>query len=155
MSWSPNSYWALIVLHVITAASYFGLGLPLARQARAFAESRALALGEQGTATTRLMTVFAVLTFAFGLAAMLVGGGFGVYPPRYHTSLLLVLVLIVVHVLFVQRGWDGLRSAVGGSGNASAAASRVAMGVGIAHLLWLVVIVMMFWGKHGGRMVGT
>lgn len=151
----PTLYWLLVVLHVLTAAAYFGLGLPLARQARAFADSRALALGEQGARTTRLMTVFAALTFVFGLTAMFVGGGFGAYPSQYHTSMLLVLILLGVHFFLVQRGWDGLRAAVGGTGNASGAAKRVAMGVGIAHLIWLVVIVMMFWGKHGGRMVSA
>lgn len=146
-------YWLLIVAHVITAAAYFGLGLPLARQARALADSRAAVLAEQGARTVRLMTIFAGLTFLLGLIALFVGGGFGVYPPQYHTSLLLVLILLGIHVFFVQRGWDSLRGASTSSGDADAARKRVAMGVGIAHLIWLVVIVLMFWGKHYGRMV--
>ncbi len=136
-----------VVLHVATAAAYFGLGLLLARQARIVAGGHAAALGELGGRTVRLMTAFAVLTFVFALAAFLLGGGFVGYGPAYHTSLLLIVLLIGVQVLLVQRGWDALRAAVSGPADASAAAKRVAMGTGIAHTLWLVILVLMFWDR--------
>jgi uncharacterized membrane protein len=140
-----------VILHVITAAAYFGLGLPLARNARTLASNRATFLATDGARTIRLMTVFAVLTFVFGLVAFFIPpGGFGFYGPEFHTSLTLMVVLIGVHVGLVQLGWSKLSEAVardGGEADASSARKRVAMGIGIAHLIWLVLLILMFWSR--------
>lgn len=135
-----------VLLHILTAAGFFGLGLLLPRQARVFAGSRDPLLGESGERTARMMTMFAVLTLFFGLVAFFIPpGGFGTYGPEYHTSLLLILVLIGVHVGIVQRGWSDLRTAVAGGTDAEASLKRVSMGVGIAHLIWVILLVLMFW----------
>jgi hypothetical protein len=145
-----------VVLHVLTAAAFFGLGLPLARQARAFATSGMAVLGEQGARTVRLMTMFAILTLVFSVIAFVLGGitagtnPFAFYGPQYHTSLLLILVLVGVQVGLVQAGWSSLRERVASGGDASSATKRVAMGVGIAHLVWVVILVLMFWTELTG-----
>jgi hypothetical protein len=141
-----------VVLHILCAAAYFGLGLPLARQARAYAASRSEVLGEQGARTTMLMTVFGVLTFVFSLAAFFLGGAaagqspFAFYGPEFHTSISLIVLLLIVHVALVHLGWKSLRTAVAGGGAADGPRKRVAMGVGIGHLIWVVILVLMFWG---------
>lgn len=136
-----------VILHIVTAAAYFGMGLLLARQARAFAVERTASLGEIGLRAARLMTMFAVLTFVFGLVAFLTGGGFAFYPPQFHISLTVILVLIAVHIFLVQGSWKKLAAAVSGGTDATSPAKRVAMGVGIAHLIWLILLVLMFWGQ--------
>lgn len=137
-----------VVLHIITAAALFGLGLLLGRQARAYASTGLAVVGELGGRSVRLMTMFAVLTFVFGLAAFFIPpGGFAVYGPEYHMSLTVMLVLVLVQILLVQRGWGGLYDAVASGTDPEPARKRVVMGVGIVHLLWLVLLVMMFWSN--------
>lgn len=145
--------YVFVVLHILTAAAYFGLGIPLARQARAFAATAAAPLGDQGARTTMLMTVFGILTFAFAIAAFLLGGWvagqnpFQFYGPQYHASITLMLVLIAVHVGLVQLGWSRLREVVAVGADATTVRKRIGAGVGIAHLLWVVILVLMFWGQ--------
>jgi hypothetical protein len=133
--------WVFVILHIVTAAAWFGLALPLSRRARLVAAGgpAAGALAEEGERTIKLLGIFAVLTLVFSLVAFLIGGGFGAYGPQYHTSLLLILVLIGVHYGVVRPGWNALSA-----GDASGQ-KRVAMGVGIGHMLWLVILVLMFW----------
>ena len=86
-----------------------------------------------------MLGMFAVLTLAFGLGAFFVGGGFSVYGMPYHTSLLLILVLVGVQFGLVRPGGNALRAGDAGG------QKRVAMGTGVGHLLWLVILVLMFW----------
>jgi hypothetical protein len=135
-----------VILHILTAAAFFGLGLILPRQARIFAQTQAAVLGEQGERTARMMTMFGVLTLVFSLIAFFTPpGGFAVYGPEFHTSLLLIVILLGVHLGLVHRGWSDLRVAVAGGADGRKAVKQIAMGIGIAHLLWLVILVLMFW----------
>lgn len=131
-----------VILHIITAAAWFGLALRLTGQARTTAAAEpaaAAALAADGAHTVRLLGIFVVLTFVFALGAFLVGGAFGAYGPAYHTSLLLILVLIGVQFGLIRPGWAALqRGEAGGK-------KRVAMGTGIGHLLWLVLLILMYW----------
>lgn len=149
--------YVFVVLHILTAAAFFGLGLPLARQARAYAATRAEALGDVGTRTTLLMTVFGALTFVFALAAFFTGGyaagqsPFRFYGPQFHSSITLLLVLIGAHVGLTQLGWGALRRKVAADVDTTGPRKRIAAGVGVTHLLWLVILVLMFWGNfHAG-----
>lgn len=131
-----------VVLHVITAAGWFGIALMLPSISRGVAGSGDRALRDIGSKAVGMMTLFIVLTFFFGLIAFLLGGGFAAYGPVYHTSLLLIAGLILIQFFMIRRGWVGLI----GEGEAPAPARKqVAMGVGIGHLIWLVVLVLMFW----------
>jgi hypothetical protein len=135
----------LVVLHVAAAAAYFGLGLPLARLARAVAvyggEARQ-ALSVQGSRTVRLMGLMLGAAAVFALGAFFAGGGFAVYGPPYHASIGLMVMLLGVHFLLVAPAW---RALVAGR----LPASRIAIGTGAAHLLWLVILVLMFWNRVG------
>ena len=145
--------YALVILHIITASAWFGLGLRLAGQARSVLEAGP----EQGSAlltSTRrsvsLMSWFALLTFVFGLASLFAGGGFGVYGWPYHTSITLILLLVLDQYFVIRSGWSALEAALGTDPEAAqGAVKRVAAGTGAGHLLWLVTLVLMF-----GRQLG-
>ena len=133
-----------VLLHIITAAAWFGLGLGLTGQARAVAEPGASALGAAGTRTVQMMGLFSVLTLVFGLLALVLGRGFAGYGPQFHTSLLLIAALVGVQYLLIGPAWKKL--AAGDAG----ARGRIAMGTGIGHVLWLVTLVLMLWERYLG-----
>lgn len=135
----------LVILHVITAASWFGLALILGAVARKTLTERTAALRELGGKVERFMMIFAVLTLVIGLGALFAGGGFGVYGPLYHTSMLLVAILVLVQFVLIRPGW---KSVAAGGDTAKSSQKRLAMGTGIGHLLWLVVLIMMFWNHY-------
>ena len=87
------------------------------------------------------MTILLAATFVFALATFLLGGGFKVYPPTYHASLGLMVLLLGVHLGLVAPAWRAL--AAGRDG----AIGRLGMGTGIAHLLWVVLLLLMFWPR--------
>lgn len=141
-----------VLLHILTAAAWFGLGLRLAAQARralALETQAAQALLEEGRATVRLMGVFLVATLIFGLGALLSGGGFGVYGAPYHTSLLLLLVLIGLQWGLLRPSWQSLQQVLSSHApdaqQAERYRKRIAMATGLGHLLWAVILVLMYW----------
>ena len=137
----------LVVLHIVLISVWFGLSLRLQFLSKALAGGP-LAASEEirsaGNRTVQVMTVAIILFYAAALANFFVGGGFSVYGPVYHTSLLLGLGLVLVQVLMVQPAWGRL------SGGQPAQARKVSMAVGIAHGLWLVLLVLMFFGPRWG-----
>ncbi len=132
----------LVLLHVITAAAWFGLALVIGGMARRVAADGGASLVEEGSKTVKMMTAFIVLTFVFGFLAFLLGGGFVAYGPVYHASLLLVLILVAVQLFVIAPSWK--RLALGGEA-AGSARKRITTGIGMGHLIWLIVLVLMFW----------
>ena len=141
----------LILLHIITAAAWFGMGLRLAAQARLVLKldrPAALALADDTGRTVRFMGFFIVLTLVFAFATFVVGSiGPVRYGGQYHTAMTLIVVLVAIQYFLVQPGWKELRGAVEAGTDAEAFRKRVAMGVGMGHLLWFVLLVLMFWDK--------
>ncbi len=141
----------LTLLHIITAAAWFGMGLRLAAQARAVLSldrPAALALADDTGRTVRFMGFFIVLTLVFAFATFVVGIiGSMQYGGQYHTAMTLIVVLVAIQYFLVQPGWKKLRGAVEAGTDAEAFRKRVAMGVGLGHLLWFVLLVLMFWDK--------
>ena len=142
-----------VILHVITAAAWFGLGLRLSSKARSaltLEPVAASALVGDTQRTIRFMNVFMGLTLLFSLVAFFLGGGFGFYGPQYHTSLLLIVVLTALQFGVLAPAWRGLHGSIAGDGDLADAdgyRKRIAMSVGIGHLLWLVVLILMFWNQ--------
>ena len=136
-----------LVLHVATAAAFFGLGLPLARLGRtavaASGEASAVLLA-QGSRTVATMGALLAATFFLAFGALFANGGFATYGAPYHTSITLLLVMLGVHFGLVAPAWRALSG-----GNAQGALGRLAAGVGVTHLLWLVILVLMFWNRIG------
>lgn len=143
--------WILVILHIITAAAWFGLGLRLTGQARTILEKSGdaqRALAENGQQSVRLMNIFVVLTLVFSISAFVAGGHFSTYGPVYHTALLLIVVLTSIQLFVIRPGWARLQTAVDAadvdSDALASAKSRVAIGTGVGHLTWLVLLVLMF-----------
>jgi hypothetical protein len=137
----------LVLLHIVLVSVWFGLGLRLQFQAKAlgmgdggFAET----LRTNGSRTVTAMTISIILFYAVAVANFFVGGGFSAYGPVYHTSLLLGLALVLVQVLVIQPAWGRL------AGGQPASAKRVLAGVGAGHGLWLILLVLMFFGNRWG-----
>jgi hypothetical protein len=145
----------LIVLHIVTASAWFGLGLRLAGKARtvlALEGSAAAALAEDTRSTVKWMNGFIVLTLIFAYANFFWGGGFAFYSPQYHAALTLMLVLVGVQFFVIRSGWNALADLVADgaapAGDAAdSARKKVAIGTGIGHLLWIVLLVLMYFDQ--------
>ncbi len=136
-----------VLLHIVTAAGWFGVALLLGRIARAAISSSDEAVRETGDKAVSLAGMFAALTFLFGLVAFLIGGGFGAYGPEYHTSLLFTLILVGVQFLAIRPAWGAVASP-GEQASREAARKRLSMSVGAGHLIWLFVLVLMLAGRY-------
>jgi len=148
--------WILVVLHITTAAAWFGLGLIIARHgktalsAEAPARPTVLSLGSR---IVRIMSIMIVLTLVFSWGSFFAGGAFTAYPPQYHITFTLILVLVAIHFFLIRAPWNRLTAALPESpSDASAHAKRISMGVGTGHLLWLVILVLMFWTELSGAL---
>ena len=145
--------YVFVILHIITAAGWFGLAMRVTGQARIFLNvdrGTASAFATETTKTIRLMSIFIVLTLVFALVAFFVGGGFAAYGPAYHTSILLILIMIGLQLGVIGPSWRKLRDGVTEgervpAGKLASYRKRIAAGVGIGHLLWLIMLVLMFW----------
>ena len=132
-----------VLLHIVTAAGWFGLGLILATISRKAVEEGGPAILASGAKTVGMMTTFVSLTLVFGLIAFFAGGGFGSYGPAYHTSITLLIILVLVQLFVIRPGWAAISS-----GGGQSARKKVAMGTGIGHLLWVVVLILMLWNQY-------
>lgn len=133
-----------IALHILFAAAWFGLGLALPALSRA-----ALAGGvPQGDRVVAMMTGSVLLFYAFAVVNWTLGMQLGfelqynAWP--YHTSLSLGLVLVAVQLLLIRPGWRKLTS---GGEHAERGRKRVMAGIGVGHLTWLVIFVLMYVGR--------
>ena len=88
----------------------------------------------------------AVLFYVFAMANWMLGMDLGFEAQYnawpYHTALTLGLVLVGVQWGMIRPAWNKL---VAGGGEA--AQKRVAMGVGIGHLVWFILFVLMYLGR--------
>lgn len=144
--------WVFVILHIITAGAWFGMGLRLSAWARKTVEldgEPARVMAEDGQRTVKLMTIFIVLTAVFSIAAFVLGGAFARYGPAYHTSLLLIVLLVLDQILVIRPAWATLTTAVSSDGPSSediltSAKKRISIGTGVGHLMWLILLVLMF-----------
>lgn len=147
-------YWigqVALVLHILSAALWFGAGIRQTGQIRTAVDVG----GEAGSVLAgeidriRRIVLFAMGgTLVFSVTALFLLGGFAAYGPRFHISLGLVLVMALVETGLIQPAWRRLRSGLTDqSAGEASGSSRIAMYVGINHLLWLVVLVLMVWGR--------
>ncbi len=139
----------LLVLHIASAATAFGVGLTvpgsLRRAAARGPEAMASAAAEANR-TGRLAGIFGLATLLSGLALVFYRGGFKAVSPTIHTAILTVILMMVLGH-FVQRP-AGLRLAAAAEARDMAAwdagRKRWAMVDGISALLWVVTLALMF-----------
>ncbi|MEL7363031.1 MAG: hypothetical protein AAFN13_13240 [Bacteroidota bacterium] len=138
----------VVIAHIATAAAWFGLALRLAGQARKVAatsgDARATLAEDVGKSVSQV-GLFILLTFVFGTANLVIAEmwpgtaiNYNIAKWPYHTSVTLLLIALGAHYAITRPAW--LKVAQGDAG----AAKRVAMGVGIGHLIWLSVLVLMY-----------
>ena len=135
-----------IALHVLFAASWFGLALALPALARAQASGGAPGGGRVLT----MMNGAVVLFYAFAVANWTLGMQIGFREQYnawpYHTSITLGLVLVAVQWFVIRPAWNRLSGATDAA-DATAGRKRLAMGVGIGHAVWLGIFVLMYIGR--------
>ena len=140
----------IVFLHVVTAAAWFGLSLGLAAQSRQIAgymednnevASRALLL--DGAHGVKLMGWSLLSTFVLSMLLLFLGGGY-VGQPEYHAASALILVLLGVQYLIIGPTWKRLSDT---SSATRGLAKRLSMGIGLGHLLWLILLGLMFWNR--------
>ncbi|MCY3629970.1 MAG: hypothetical protein OXI05_02530 [Bacteroidota bacterium] len=145
----------LLILHVLTAAAWFGLSLRLGSQAK-FAVAGHPAVAVDGSRTISLMGIMIFLTFVFSMSLLMVGGG---YPGQiqYHIASGLIVLLLGIQYLLLRPFWNSLRTAVESASDSEVSeqsekqvASRarsIAMTAGVCHLLWFTILILMFWNR--------
>ena len=71
------------------------------------------------------------------------------YAWPYHMALTVGLLLVATQLLLIRPSWRRLQHAVQSAEKpeAESARRRVAMSAGIGQLLWLILLVLMFWGQ--------
>ncbi|MFQ5572122.1 MAG: hypothetical protein ACE5G0_20790 [Rhodothermales bacterium] len=138
------------ILHIIAAAAWFGMGLRLAIQARSvnsLEREAALVLADDARRAIRFMGFFIVLTLVFAFVTFVLGSRTARYGGEFHAAMLLIVVLVALQYGLIQPGWKKLRDAIAQGDDAKGYQKQVAIGIGIGHLIWFVLLVLMFWEK--------
>ena len=135
-----------IALHVLFAASWFGLALALPALARAQASGGAPGGGRVLTMMNGAVVLFYVFAVANWTLGMQLGfrAQYNAWP--YHTSISLGLALVVVQFLLIRTGWNRLTNGTDAA-EVAAGRKRLGMGIGIGHAVWLGIFVLMYVGR--------
>ena len=137
-------YQALLVVHILLAASWFAARLGVAgRLRRGFERGGTAALEAIADATRQQRWAFGagVLTLATGLGLLFLLGGFRGSPPRLHIGLALTLLALVSELVLA---YPALRR-LGVPAQAESGRKRLALASGLVHLLWVATLVTMVW----------
>jgi len=141
---------ALLALHVLASACWFGPRLFWPRRLRAaLAKSHDAASAVVPSIGRELnLTVgSALVTIATGVALIFLHGGFKAVSPRIHAGLGLTLVAFVAGIALEVPAIAKIRAAVERSalGEAQPLVKRVVVGAMIEHACWLATLVLMVW----------
>lgn len=142
-----------IALHVLFAAAWFGLGLALpalSRTALAGGAGGREAGAANGGRVVVMMTGAVLLFYAFAVLNWTLGMQLG-YELQYnawpyHASLTLGLILVAAQLVLIRPGWNKLADAAQ-PGEADAGRKRIMAGIGIGHLTWIVIFILMYVGR--------
>ncbi len=131
-----------IALHILFAAAWFGLGLALPALARAAASGGVPQAGR----VIAMMNGSIVLFYVFAIVNWMLGLRLGFREQYmewpYHISLTLGLILVLVQLFVIRPGWNALVA-----GEIEKGRKRIGMGIGIGHLVWIVIFVLMYLGR--------
>ncbi len=139
-----------LTLHLITAAAWFGLSLPLAARFRYLLEAEPPCRVDYIPGLKRTLTqlhLFLGLTLLFGLITLFAGGGFAAYGPRYHTAIFLLLIMWGLQFLLSRQAHTYFTRVIDSEQVSALPVKQIAMFNGINHLLWLFILVLMLWHR--------
>ena len=142
----PLVHTLTIALHVLFAASWFGLGLAVPALARAAASGGAPSGGRVISMMNGAVVGFYVFALANWTLGMQIGfrAQYNAWP--YHTSISLGLVLVVVQFLLIRAGWTRITTG-SDAADVEAGRKRLGLGIGIGHAVWLAIFVLMYVGR--------
>lgn len=167
----PVVKYVFVLLHIGSAAGWFGLSLRLTAQVRSvfnLGPDAAATLADDVERSVGLMDVSLMLTFVFALGAFFAGGGFSAYGVPYHVSLSLIVVLLGLQLLVIRKSWNQLKSSLSAPSSRGATSRRVspsgritsglearrrrhrrriAIGTSGSEVIWLALLVLMFWDQ--------
>lgn len=140
----------VLILHISSAALLLGVPLGIVRNLKANLELGKDAFRVATVDASRrgqLTGISALLTLATGLALIFMSGGFGAVPLNFHMALTAMLVALVVAAVLIRPATTKLaqiavKETLDRQG-ALALTKRLAMGTGILHLLWLIMLTLM------------
>ena len=141
----------LLVVHIASAAMIFAAPMGTTgslRRALSSGNDEVLRSAAKDAALRgRLGGMGALSTLVTGLILIFVMGGFGAVRPQIHAALALMLAAIAFHVTFLRPALLRFGAAVSTSPPDRAVCEnvikRLAMGTGIGHLMWVVILVLM------------
>ena len=142
----PLVHTVVLALHVLFAAAWFGMASALPALVRSAMRPGAA----EGGKVIGAMNGSAVLFYGFAVANWTLGMQLGFEAQYnawpYHTALTLGLILVAVQLLLIRTGWNKLVAGVG-TPEAEAGRKRLAAGLGIGNLVWLVLFILMYVGR--------
>jgi putative copper export protein len=143
-------YLVLKAVHILSAAIWFGAGLPVSGDVRRTIERgrpHTDLLPDRVNRLGRVGLIAGVFTLGTGLGLIFHMGGFANVRPNIHAGLGLTLLLFAVGVGLTLPAWRRIEAALTAEGGdlaeARRLARRLAMFQGIEHLLWVVTLVLM------------
>ncbi len=141
----PTLHWILLVLHIASAAYWFGLVAGVPRRVRAFTEADAACAPAVARALARDVAgarYGALAAYVLGLGLVFSAGGFAVLHPRYHAALGLGLLWVAVSWL-LARALARLLQGETTAANRARMRGRAAALAGVGHLLWVTQLALM------------
>jgi len=141
----------LLLVHITAASFLFGASVGVARPLRRsleFGQKAILAAAEELVRRGKMIGMSSMMTLVTGVVLLATRvEGFGKSPKNYHAALGLMLGAVVLSLFLIRPATAGIlteaRKEAPDSGTITGLLKRLAMGQGIMHLLWLVVLVLM------------
>jgi hypothetical protein len=137
----------VLIVHVGAAAVVLGASLGWGRILRQAAAAGAQAWDVVVADVARRLTLLRTtlfMTLFTGVGLIFLSGGFAVVPVTYHIALTLMLGAVGWVMFQLAPAVKTLKQAQAGSGAAPIKLGKVAMGTGVLHAVWLVLLVLMF-----------
>ena len=141
----------LVVFHISFAALIFGASLGLVGSCR-----RSLAHGKgafrhaaaEAARRAKITGISGIMTFVTGLGLIFMVGGFGAITPNYHIAMTVMIGAIAVNLLMVKPAVKGVvvlsQAEAFDADAAGGAVKKIAMPLGILHLLWFSILALMY-----------
>ena len=142
----PLVHTVVIALHVLFAASWFGMAAAVPSLARSAMRPGAAEGGKVITAMNGSIVLFYVFAVANWLLGRQLGFEIQYNHWAYHTALTLGLVLVGVQLLLIRTGWNKLVAGAG-TPEAESGRKRLAAGLGIGNLVWILLFILMYVGR--------